>query len=171
MILTGKEIEENIRKGTITVSPFNPESINPNSINYHLEDSYIELSTDETIDSRSPDLSYKRKKIPQEGLLLQPGRLYLCNTREVIGSKHFVTSLIGRSSIGRLGIFLQVSADLGHQDEIHQWTLEIKCVKPVVIYPFMTIGQVTFWLPQGNHYPKQGFYKHFDLPTTSKGVL
>ncbi|OJH35768.1 dCTP deaminase domain-containing protein [Cystobacter ferrugineus] len=51
---------------------------------------------------------------PPEGFLLQPGRVYLGSTQEVIGTDTYVPSLIGRSSLGRLGLFLQITADLGH---------------------------------------------------------
>ena len=63
---------------------------------------------------------------------------------------HFVPSLIGKSSLGRLGLFLQITADLGNLGAIHKWTLELKAVQPVKIYPLMRIGQVTFWDTQGD---------------------
>ena len=169
MILTGNDIKEKIETGEIVISPFHPENVNPNSVNYHLGDTYIELSTDAVIDPKDP-ISFESKPIPASGLTLKPGRIYLCNTLEIIGSKTYVTSIIGRSSIGRLGLFLQVSADLGHQGEIHRWTLELKCVKPVIIYPRMTIGQITFWHTVGSAFEKEGFYTLFDLPTLSKGI-
>lgn len=53
-------------------------------------------------------------------------------------------SLIGRSSTGRLGLFLQVSADLGHTGAEHKWTLELVAAKPIKIYPNMIIGQISF---------------------------
>ena len=37
-------------------------------------------------------------RIPRRGYVLRPGRVYLGHTMERIGSEHFVTSLIGRSS-------------------------------------------------------------------------
>jgi dCTP deaminase len=68
---------------------------------------------------------------------------------EEIGSDYYVTSLIGRSSVGRLGIFLQITADLGHLGAKHCWTLELKVVQPVICYPRMKIGQVSFWCVEG----------------------
>jgi hypothetical protein len=44
---------------------------------------------------------------------------------EELGSRKYAMSLIGRSSIGRLGLFLQVSANLGHTGSSHCWTLEL----------------------------------------------
>jgi dCTP deaminase len=101
-----------------------------------------------TIDTRRQPVA-KRIEIPETGYVLQPGRLYLGHTYERIGSTHFVPSLIGRSSLGRLGLFLQITADLGHLGTYHKWTLEMTVVQPLRIYPKMRIGQVSFWEPQG----------------------
>ena len=59
-------------------------------------------------------------------------------------------SLIGRSSIGRLGLFLQVSANLGHVTSCHKWTLELFPCKNIRIYPRMKIGQISFWSTLGD---------------------
>ena len=74
-------------------------------------------------------------------------------------------SLIGRSSMGRLGLFLQVSANLGHTTSCHQWTLELVAAKPIRLYPNMIIGQVTFWDNQGEIYDHPFTYANFSLPT------
>jgi len=171
MILTGSEIEKRVRAGDIIISPFSISDVNPNSYNYHLDKTYIEISSDAAIDSKNPVRDLTTKIIPEEGLVLNPESFYLCNTMEKIGSQKYVTSLIGKSSMGRLGIYLQISANLGHQNEVHKWTLEIRCIKPVRIYPGMIIGQVTFWNVIGARIPSNGYYTHFDLPTLSRGLI
>ena len=87
--------------------------------------------------------------IPPEGYVLQPGIIYLGHTYESIGSNTYVPSLIGRSSLGRLGLFLQITADLGNIGTGHKWTLELKVVQPLRVYPKMRIGQVSFWQAEG----------------------
>jgi dCTP deaminase len=169
MILTGSEIKKEVIKKNIFIDPFNEENINPNSYNYSLGTSYIEVPENEIIDSKKPK-NYKSLTIPEKGLILKPNTLYLANTFERIGSKKHVTSLIGKSSMGRLGLFLQIAADLGHQNEIHQWTLELRCCKPLIIYPKMVIGQVTFWETKGEPFSYKGFYTNFNEPTSSKGL-
>lgn len=169
MILTGKEIEKEINSGNITISPFNLENLNPNSYNYSLGNSIIEIPNDVSFDSKKK-YNFISQEIPKNGLILEPNRLYLCNTFEKIGSNKYITSLIGKSSIGRLGLFLQISADLGHQGEIHNWTLELRCCKSLRIYPEMIIGQVTFWQTYGRQFESNGYYKLFDSPKTSKGI-
>lgn len=155
MILTGNEIKKQVRKGNIFIDPFEPKNINPNSYNYRLGDYYMDLETNKPI------------PVPQQGLILKPKNLYLFSTFESIGSNTFTISLIGRSSIGRLGIFLNVDADLGHIGTNHKWTLEVMAIQSAVIYPRMKIGQVSFWVPQGDLTPYQGKYTEFNKPKKS----
>jgi hypothetical protein len=55
--------------------------------------------------------------IPANGYRLEPGRVYLGSTVEQMGSESLAMSLLGRSSVGRLGLFLNISADLGELQE------------------------------------------------------
>ncbi|MFS8098838.1 dCTP deaminase [Lentzea alba] len=147
MILTGKAIAEAVEAGEITISPFDPARLNPNSYNYSLG-AEIRFTPRETLDAKT-NAPWPETTIPEEGFLLLPGRLYLATTAEVIGSTAFVTSLIGRSSLGRLGLFVQVTADLGHQGAVHRWTLELAVVQPLRVYAGMRLGQVSFWRSRG----------------------
>lgn len=142
MIITGRKIVEEVELGNIHIYPFDKKSINPNSYNYSLGSELVVFGSGE-ISLNKP--KYERVPIPKGGYLLLPRKLYLGVTREIIGSKKYATSLIGRSTIGRLGIWLQVTADLGHIGNNHRWTLELKTVQPVRVFPNMKIGQITFW--------------------------
>lgn len=148
MILTGPEIKRQVLAGRVHIKPFIDEHINPNSYNYRLGDELFEI-TDAVIDSKAP-VTHRRIHLTDRGYVLLPNRLYLAATAEEIGSDYYVTSLIGRSSVGRLGLFLQVTADLGHLGAKHAWTLELKVVQPLRVYPGMKIGQVSFWCPEGD---------------------
>ena len=147
MILSGNEIIKQVNAGRITISPFIQELVNPNSYNYRLGTRLIEI-TDSIIDPRKVS-EYRVVDFTDEGYILQPGKLYLGSTLEKFGSKDFVTSLIGRSSVGRLGLFLQITADLGQLGAVHHWTLELTVVQPLRIYPGMRIGQISFWSVKG----------------------
>lgn len=170
MILTGSKIKEEVENGKIVIKPFSEEQINPNSYNYRLGEEYVELDNEQVYDIQDIKQNFKTKIIPEDGLVLNPNKIYLCNTKEIIGSDDYVTSLIGKSSMGRLGLFLQIAADLGHQGQIHKWTLELRASIPIKIYPNMKIGQVTFWKPCGDKLLKDGYYKNFDNPQISKGI-
>mgnify|MGYP000212221032 CR=1 FL=1 len=153
MILTGKEINKEIRDGNITITPFNSEQINPNSYNYRLSDT---IKIFEAMDGCRP--IFKEIKIPTDGLILEPQQLYLAHTYEIIGSSKYAMSLIGRSSLGRLGLFLQISANLGHTTVKHKWTLELFAIKKIILYPKMIIGQVSFWENKGDITEYDGKY-------------
>lgn len=148
MILTGSEIEKQIELDNIYISPFSKSQVNPNSYNYRLHPMLLEI-LDPVIDPASETES-KELEIPEGGFLLLPRRLYLGCTLEEIGSTEYVPVLIGRSSLGRLGLFLQITADLGQLGTCQSWTLELKVVQPLVVYPKMVIGQVCFWKVEGN---------------------
>jgi dCTP deaminase len=162
MILSGNEIRNRVDIGEILINPFVPENLNPNSYNYRLGEEYALLPKEYSLGEGG--INGVSSRIPEDGLLVRPGTVLLANTYEVIGSKHFVTSLMGRSSIGRLGLFVQISADLGNLGPAHKWTLEITSVQPVIIYPKMTIGQVSFWVPYGDINAYSGNYVNFDSP-------
>jgi dCTP deaminase len=147
MILTGQAIQDEVKNGAITIEPFEPDLVNPNSYNYRLGDELLVLG-DSVLDIRKQPTT-TLLTIPEEGFVLQPGVVYLGHTYEAIGSNEYVPSLIGRSSLGRLGLFLQITADLGHIGTHHKWTLELKTVQPLRVYAGMRVGQVSFWQASG----------------------
>jgi dCTP deaminase len=109
--------------------------------------------------------------IPKRGMLLQPDRLYLVNTEEVMGSRRFVPIIRGRSSVGRLGLFIDITADLIDLGSINQWTLQLHAVHPVHIYAGMLIGQVTFWTTFGRRVQYGGKYLGRTSPVPSLSYL
>jgi dCTP deaminase len=162
MILTGNKIKSEIEKGTITLIPFAKDMVNPNSYNYHLGSVIKKF-----IDLVDGIYMFEEVDIPEEGYILIPGIMYLANTKEIIGSDKYAMSLIGRSSIGRLGLFVQTSADLGHTTCCHQWTLELVASKKIRIYPGMKIGQVSFWENYGTIKPYDGIHARYSNPQQS----
>lgn len=158
MILTGSEITRCVQKGTIVIEPFHPAQVNPNSYNYRLGDYLLH---------KRDDGEYETINLPPEGIVLEPHRVYLGNTFETLGSQEYAMSLIGRSSTGRLGLFLQVSADLGHTGSVHKWTLEIVAAKKIRIYPGMIIGQISFWDNYGEVALYSAGYSNYSTPRVS----
>lgn len=153
MILTGDEIKNELDNGGIMIIPFFYENINPNSYNYHIGKKIKVFSS---VKNNKP--IFYEIDIPDSGYILEPQVIYLANTFEIIGSSKYSMSLIGKSSIGRLGLFLQVSANLGQTTSCHRWTLELVAVKPIKIYPNMIIGQVSFWKNYGEILEYNGVY-------------
>ncbi len=107
-------------------------------------------------------------EIPPEGLILDPEVLYLGHTEEVMGSEEYVPIIRGRSSIGRIGLFVHITADLIDIGSINQWTLQMHCVQPTRIYAGMLIGQVTFWKVEGEVTLYRGKYQGSRGPIASQ---
>lgn len=166
MILTGSKILQEVDNGSITITPFSPQQINPNSYNFCLGDKILTYQ-DKILDPKKVNKSVLHT-IPPEGMVLQPDTLYLAHTWEVMGSKKYVPIIRGRSSIGRLGIFINITADLIDIGSINQWTLQLHVVQPVRVYPKMQIGQVTFWEISGDIELYDGKYQGSRGPVPSK---
>lgn len=88
-----------------------------------------------------------------------------------MGSTRFVPIIRGRSSVGRLGIFIDITADLIDLGSINQWTLQLHAVQPVRVYPGMLIGQVTFWRTYGRRRLYAGKYASRPSPVPSLSYL
>jgi dCTP deaminase len=141
MILSGREIERHMGK-EIVIEPYDPQRLNPNSYNLTLHNKL--LAYDNTVlDMKHPNPAHEIT-IPDEGLLLEPGRLYLGRTREFTKTDCFVPMLEGRSSTGRLGLFIHVTAGFGDVGFSGYWTLEIFCIQPIRIYPGAEICQIYY---------------------------
>ncbi|MDR2723952.1 MAG: dCTP deaminase [Holosporaceae bacterium] len=169
MILTGSEVLKNVENGKIIIDPFNISQLNPNSYNFTLGTKLL-VYNNYVLDAKK-DNDAREIIIPEEGITLANGTVYLGHTQEVIGSDHFVPIIRGRSSIGRLGLFINITADLIDIGSINQLTLQLNAVQPVTIYPAMQIGQVTFWVPLGNIKKYDGRYRGSAGPVTSKIYL
>ena len=141
MILSGKEILKHVGK-EIIIEPFNEKCLNPNSYNLSLADELLVYEND-TLDMKVPNAT-KKIIIPEEGLLLEPNKLYLGRTNEFTKTDRFVPMLEGRSSTGRLGLFIHVTAGFGDIGFAGYWTLEIFCVQPIRIYPNVEICQIYY---------------------------
>jgi dCTP deaminase len=84
-------------------------------------------------------------RIPKEGLILVPSKLYLGVTYEYTETHRHVPFLEGKSSIGRLGIDIHATAGKGDVGFCNTWTLGISVRQPVRIYPCMPIGQLIYF--------------------------
>lgn len=101
--------------------------------------------------------------IPEEGLVLEPNRLYLGRTVEYTRTEGFVPMLEGRSSIGRLGLVVHVTAGFGDVGFSGYWTLEMFCIKPIRIYAGVEICQIYYHTICGDYEPySSGKYQNND---------
>ena len=149
MILSGKEIHQQVENGTISIDPFNSGQLNPNSYNLRLHSDLLVYDSD-VLDMKEKN-STSQLTIPDEGLLLEPQKLYLGRTIERTATDKYVPMLEGRSSVGRLGLFIHITAGFGDIGFDGFWTLEIFCVQPIKIYANLEICQIFYHTIDGDY--------------------
>ena len=149
MILSGKEIHQQVENGTISIDPFNSGQLNPNSYNLRLHSDLLVYDSD-VLDMKEKN-STSPLTIPDEGLLLEPQKLYLGRTIERTATDKYVPMLEGRSSVGRLGLFIHITAGFGDIGFDGFWTLEIFCVQPIKIYANLEICQIFYHTIDGDY--------------------
>ncbi|MCU0959062.1 MAG: dCTP deaminase [Pirellulaceae bacterium] len=141
MILSGAMIRQRLG-GDIVIDPFDPQRLNPNSYNLTLHDEI--LTYEEVVLDMRKSNRVRRFSIPPSGLVLNPNQLYLGRTVERTETHNLVPMIEGRSSIGRLGLFVHVTAGFGDVGFCGFWTLEMFAVQPVRIYPGVPICQIFY---------------------------
>jgi len=166
MILTGESIAAEVKSGRIIIDPFEPSRINPNSYNFTLG-SRLKVYGSHVLDTRSENLT-EDIDMQDGSIVLEPRRLYLAHTRERIGSTHFVPTYAARSSVARLGMFINLSAPLGDIGFIGQWTIQLFALHPIRVYEGMAIGQMMFWATLGEIKLYEGKYQGAKGPIASQ---
>lgn len=154
MTLSDSVILNEMEKGNIVISPFTRKNLGPNSYDMTLAKT-CKVYRGETggavrhLDTRKPN-PVEEFDIPEEGFTLQPGELYLYACNETIGvKKDICATVMGKSSLGRLGLDIHVCAgfiDTGFEGSL---VLEMRTIYPLRIYPGMKICQIKFERVEG----------------------
>lgn len=195
-MLTGPKIADEVAAGRIAVSGFDPKKVNPNSYNLSLSHQLLiyrkvlplhhhhELNERrrqafplgvvtqtpppvlEPLDMSQPEPT-EELEIPPAGLVLYPGVLYLGCTREVTETRHHVPMIEGRSGVGRLGLFVHVTAGFGDQNHCGTWTLEIVPVVPIRVFSAVEVCQIAYTVPDGPTRDYDGSYQNQTVPRPS----
>lgn len=171
MILSDIKILEAIESGEIVIAPFDRKCLGTNSYDVHLG-KWLATYTDAVLDARK-DNPIEIFEIPEAGIVLQPGVLYLGVTEEYTETHRTVPFLEGKSSVGRLGIDIHATAGKGDVGFCNTWTLEISVTMPVRVYAGMPIGQLIYFVVDGpieNYYnskPSAKYNERSDKPVAS----
>jgi dCTP deaminase len=122
---------------------------------------------EETVELNVPTRSRFADTGYQGGIVLYPGVLYLGHTVEYTESTKFVPAIEGRSSVGRLGICIHVTAGFGDIGFRGDWTLEITVVHPTRVYAETEVCQIAFTTTKGTVQPYEGRYQGQSGPKPS----
>ncbi|HSW73799.1 MAG TPA: dCTP deaminase, partial [Candidatus Limnocylindria bacterium] len=75
----------------------------------------------------------------------------LGRTVEYTTTDSYVPMLEGRSSVGRLGLFVHITAGFGDVGFKGFWTLEIMCAQAIRIYAGVEICQIFYHTIEGDY--------------------
>jgi dCTP deaminase len=132
------------------IEPFTDSQVEPASYDVRLGSDFLVFERDETpfIDMHSPVDITKPVSVREGGhFMMHPGEFALGRTVETVNIPNdLVARIEGKSSVGRLGLMIHITAgyiDPGFRGPI---TLELYCVHPlpVMIYPGDKIAQLSF---------------------------
>lgn len=150
MILSGQLIKDKLGN-EIIIEPFNEQQLGPNSYNLRLDKELL-VYENYVLDMKKENKA-RTVTIPEEGLLLEPGKLYLGRTIEYTKTQTYVPMLEGRSSIGRLGLFVHITAGFGDVGFSGFWTLELYCIQPIRVYAGVQMCQIFYHTIEGHYVP------------------
>lgn len=124
MILSDRTLFKMLEAGTLSITPLDKEQVQPASVDIRLGNTFSiveDLSTG--VITLKDEVRYKT--INTDTYILLPGQFVLATTMEYVSLPDNLTAFVeGRSSLGRLGLFIQNAGwvDPGFQGEI---TLEL----------------------------------------------
>ena len=147
MILSDASILREIATGTIVIRPFDRKRLGSNSYDVTLAKT-LGRYRNTVLDVREKQ-ELDLFEIPAEGFVLTPGQLFLGATNEYTETHCHVPFLEGKSSLGRLGMQIHLTAGVGDTGFFGFWTLEILCAMPVRVYADMPIGQLVYHTVEG----------------------
>jgi dCTP deaminase len=154
-ILSDKDIKDHLDRGSIVIKPLiNPYmQIQPSSVDLRIGNEfkgfriihkpYINPMDKSDIDSYMESIHINEN----EPFIIHPGEFALATTYETVKlPDNLVARVEGRSSIGRLGITMHVTAGYVDPGFCGKITLELSNVgkMPVAIYPKQRVCQIVF---------------------------
>jgi dCTP deaminase len=161
MILSNKTIKRLLKDRNLEISPLEDIQLQPASVDIRLGNTFTMVEdTSSGVIRLSEEIRYKT--IQSEKYLLMPGQFVLATTMEYFKLPNDMTASVeGRSSVGRLGLFIQNAGwvDPGFEGEI---TLELfnanRCA--IELHAGRRVGQMVFaQLDQTADEPYRGKYQ------------
>lgn len=171
-MLSDRQIEHALRWRGLQISDFRTEQLQPASYDVRLGDELLVLLPGEPLDTRTDTTDqWKRVSIGRGGVVLEYGMFALGTTMERLAMGEHLTGMVeGKSSLGRLGLLVHITAGYLDPGFAGQVTLELACIHPrgVRLYAGMPIGQVGFDDCLDVDRPYHGKYCEQSGPTASR---
>ena len=170
MILSDKKLKQMIREKELVIEPLGENSIQAASIDCRLGNHYLAVE-DKDMDILTLDQEILYRDIHGEESIIPAHSFLLATTLEYIKLPNHVTAFVeGRSSIGRMGLFIQNAGwvDPGFEGKI---TLELYNANslPIKLQSGRRICQLVFCeLDQPAEFPYRGKYQKQDQAIGSR---
>jgi dCTP deaminase len=152
VVLSDRDIRAAIASGRIGIDPFDPECVQPASVDIRLDRLFrvFRSTRHPFIDLArvSDDITELVEVADGDRFILHPGEFVLGSTRERIRlSDDLVSRVEGKSSLGRLGLLIHSTAGFIDPAWDGHITLELSNVNsiPITLYPGMRVGQLSFF--------------------------
>lgn len=161
MILSDDTLRTMLAERRIVVEPIEPYQVQPASIDLRLGRSFLRID-ENTLESLTLDSELPYVKIEKDEIIIPPHSFLLATTVEFIRIPANVTAFVeGRSSIGRIGLFIQNAGwvDPGFEGNI---TLELFNANrlPLRLQSGRRICQIVFaFMDQATRTPYAGKYQ------------
>ncbi len=151
MILSDKNIKEALASGDIIIDPFKEKYLQAASVDLHLDRHFLIFDTQSNyvIDPKKPMDDMMREIIidDDQPFVLHPGEFALGLIYETTGvSSKYVGRLEGKSSVGRMGMLIHITAGFLDPGNSLKMTLELHNTAnmPTLLYYKMPIAQMAF---------------------------
>jgi dCTP deaminase len=152
MILSDVDIRKEIESGRIVIDPFDPASIQPSSVDLHVDDRFRVFANSRypyiDVKKEMPGLTEVVEVAEVDPFILHPGEFVLGSTLERVAiPDDLVARLEGKSSLGRLGLLIHSTAGYVDPGWDGNLTLELsnEANHPITIYAGMKKGQISLF--------------------------
>jgi dCTP deaminase len=154
-VLTHNKIIEKINQGDIAVTPFDINSVGAASIDFHLGTQFRVFDENNGVYDLDDQADYKdisRLTEAKNKFVLQPNQMVLGITQEKLKLSNNLCGWIeGRSSIGRMGLTVHITAGFIQPGVNNKQVLEIfnSAPIPLALHPGIAICQIVFQTTEG----------------------
>ena len=172
MILSDKDIKQAVKKGEITLKPFDEKRLQPASYDILLGNLFLvnDAHSSAFIDPVKKVFPKTReiKLKDEEVFVLHPGVSILGYSKDFFGSDDYLIEVNGKSSLARIGLLVHNSAALINPGHFLNVALELCNLNnvPIILHPGMPIAQLTFAKlssPPSRNYKTTGRYSKDNL--------
>lgn len=169
MFLSDKDIHAAVKRGEITLEPFNVKQLQPATYDIKLGNTFIinEPHSTKAIDPVKGIYPKTQNVEIKDGdeFVLHPGVSILGYSKEKFGSEQYLIEVNGKSSLARIGLIVHNSASIVNPGHFLNIALELCNLNnvPIVLRPGMEIAQLTFSTLSSHtkrSYQQTGRYNH-----------